>query len=142
MNIKRLIAAIVVGFIVVSGTDFLIHGVWLKPDYEATKSLWRPEAEGAAYMGWLLAAELLMVAPFVLIWAAGFAPRNCIRAAVSYGLFMGVLAQSFSVALYAVMPLPGDLVAKWFAAGVVQSLLLAIVTFFVYKPTAVVAKIS
>jgi len=32
MNIKRLILAIVVAFVVLWVTDFLIHGIWMMPD--------------------------------------------------------------------------------------------------------------
>jgi hypothetical protein len=41
MNIKRLILAIVAGWVVIFATDFLIHQLWLGPIYEATKPLWR-----------------------------------------------------------------------------------------------------
>jgi hypothetical protein len=73
MNIKRLILAIVVAFVVLWMTDFLIHGVWMMPDYRATQSLWRPEAEMGSYMGWMLCAQLLFVITFILVWAKGFA---------------------------------------------------------------------
>jgi hypothetical protein len=36
MNRKSLIITIIVAFITVRGTDFLIHGVWLSSDYAAT----------------------------------------------------------------------------------------------------------
>jgi hypothetical protein len=72
MNIKRLILAIVAAFVVLWVTDFLIHGIWMMPDYRATQSLWRPEAEMGSYMAWMLCAQLLFVITFVLVWAKGF----------------------------------------------------------------------
>ena len=59
MNMKRLILAIVSGFILIFVTDFLIHAVWLMPDYNATRSLWRPESEMNARFPWMLAAQFL-----------------------------------------------------------------------------------
>jgi hypothetical protein len=50
MNIPRLLLTIVVAFVVVFGTDYLIHGFWLMPDYNATKALWRPGAEMGAHI--------------------------------------------------------------------------------------------
>ena len=44
MNTKRLILAIVVAFVVLWVTDFLIHGVWMVPDYRGTQQLWRTDA--------------------------------------------------------------------------------------------------
>ena len=59
MNPKRLIIAIVIVFIAIFATDFLIHGVWLKSDYAASASLWRPESEMQKLMGWLRLGQLL-----------------------------------------------------------------------------------
>ena len=67
MNIKRLLLAIVVGFVIIFGTDFLVHGLWLNPDYEATKSHWRPESEMQTHFYWMLLAQLLCVVTFVII---------------------------------------------------------------------------
>ena len=39
MNATRLVVAILVAFVVVFATDFVIHSIWLMPDYNATKSL-------------------------------------------------------------------------------------------------------
>jgi hypothetical protein len=87
MNIKRLILAIIVAFVVLWATDFLIHGIWMMPDYRATQSLWRPEAEMGSYMGWMLGAQLLFVITVALVWAKGFASSTTkISCAIGYGL--------------------------------------------------------
>ena len=39
MNATRLLVAILIAFVVVFATDFVIHSIWLMPDYNATKSL-------------------------------------------------------------------------------------------------------
>ena len=74
MNIKRLIFAIVVAFVVLWLTDFLIHGIWMTPDYGATLQLWRVDAEMKSRMGCMLVAQLLFVITFVIIWARGSPP--------------------------------------------------------------------
>ena len=81
MNIPRLIGAMIVGFILVSGTDYLIHEVWLKPEYQATKELWRTEADMMARMPWMFGAEFLFAATFVLDLGTEDLPRqpNCTR---------------------------------------------------------------
>jgi hypothetical protein len=95
MNIKRLILAIVVAFVVLWVTDCLIHGLWMKPDYRATQSLWRPETEMGSYMGWMLCAQLLFVITLVLVWAKGFARSTTkISCAIGYGLLMGLFSES------------------------------------------------
>ena len=50
MNPKSLLITILVAFVTVFATDFLIHQLWLGSTYKATASLWRPEAEMMAKM--------------------------------------------------------------------------------------------
>jgi hypothetical protein len=54
---------------VIFATDYLIHGVCLMPDYNATKSLWQSDAEMNACMTRLsyVFAIVAAVAPLVLI---------------------------------------------------------------------------
>ena len=138
MNIKRLLLAILAGWVVVFATDFLIHELWMGPVYAATKPLWRPESDMSTYFCWLLVAQFLIVTTFVIVWAKGFAGRS-IGTAVSFGLLMGVFQQTWAIILFAVMPLPAELAMKWFFAGLVQAVVLGIVTSLIYKPAPAVA---
>jgi hypothetical protein len=135
MNIKRLIVAIIVGWALIFGTDMLIHGLWLGPLYHATQALWRPEAEMHTYICWMFGAQFLIAATFVLVWAKGFAGRGAGEGVV-FGLLLGIFQQTWAMILFVVMPLPPELAVKWFLSGLVQAVLLGIVTSFVYKPAA------
>jgi len=135
MNIKRLLLAILAGWLVIFATDFLIHELWLGPLYQATKALWRPETEMHTQICWMFFAQFLIVLTFVLVWAKGFAGRS-IGAAIAFGLLMGIFQQTWAIILFVVMPLPGELAVKWFVGGLVQAVLLGIVTSLVYKPVA------
>jgi hypothetical protein len=135
MNLKRLILAIIAGFVVLWVTDGLIHGIWMMSEYRATQQLWRPESEMGSYMAWMLSAQLLTVIAFVIIWAKGVAGSGAtLGCAVGYGFFMGLFSGAWAIIMYVVIPMPGSIAAKWFFAGIVQAILLGIVTFFVYKP--------
>jgi hypothetical protein len=137
MNIKRLILAIVVAFIVLWVTDFLIHGVWMTPDYRATQQLWRTDVEMTSRMAWMLGAQLLFVITFVILWAKGFAERTSkISCAVGYAVLMGLFSGAWALIIYVVVPMPGSIAAKWFFAGIAQTILLGLVTFWIYKPAA------
>ena len=133
MNIKRLLLAIVAGFLVIFGTDLLIHGFWLKPDYEATKHLWRPESEMQSHFCWMISAQILCAITFVIIWAKGFAGRD-LGTGAFFGLLMGLFQNIWAIVNYVVIPMPGELATKWFFAGLVQAVILGIVTALVYKP--------
>lgn len=133
MNIPRLVLAIIVGFVVIFGTDFLIHGVWMAPDYQATQQLWRPETEMNAYRGWMFFAQLLLVFAFVMLWTR-WADTARITCAIGYGFLMGVFSGTWAIIMYVVLPMPSAIACKWFFAGIVQCILLGLVTYFVYKP--------
>ena len=136
MNIKRLIPAILAAFATIFVTDYLIHGLWMMPVYRATASLWRPEAEMGAHVGWMFGGYLLAAVTFVLIWAKGFAAQGCSRCAVIYGLCMGIFNQAETLIMYAVAPFTLEIVWKWFVAGLLQGVILGVVTHLVYKPAA------
>ena len=133
MNIKRLILAIIAGWVVIFATDFLIHELWLGPIYQATKPLWRPETEMHTHICWMFFAQFLIAATFVIVWAKGFAGRS-IGTAVTFGLLMGVFQQTWAIILFVVMPMPAELAVKWFLSGLAQAALLGIVTSLIYKP--------
>ena len=57
-------------------------------------------------------------------------------------VFMGLFNQTQSMISYVMTPVPGSLAATWFCAGIVQAVLLGIVTYLVYKPKAAVADVT
>jgi hypothetical protein len=134
MNLKRLIIAMVVGFLCFFFSDFFIHGFWLRPDYVATAALWRTDAEMQSRFIWMVAGHLLYAIAFVLIWAKGFAGTGCTRCALVFGTTMGLFYQANTLITYVVSPLPPSIALKWFLSGLAQSIVLAVVTRFVYKP--------
>ena len=133
MNTKSLIITIVVAFITVWATDFLIHAVWLGSTYKATAQLWRPEAEMVPMMPWMLLGQFLIAAAFTMIFAACVAERKSLSFTLKFSLCIGIIAAAGQVIMYAVQPFPGALVAKWCAAYLVQSLLLGFIVHKVYR---------
>jgi hypothetical protein len=134
MNPKRLILAVVVVFVGLWLTSFLIHGVWLNSIYKETMSLWRSEAEMTSHMVWMLLGQLLWSLAFVLIWSKGFPAVASLGRSCLYGLTMGMFSEANSLIMYTVEPLPGHLVAKWVVAGLAQGALLGILVYHVGKP--------
>ena len=133
MNIPRLILAIIVGYAVLFGTDFLIHNLWMGPDYKATETLWRPEAEMTTHMLWMLGAQFLTVLTLNLLWTR-WAETARLGCAIGFGFLMGAFSGAWAIVSYVILPMPGSIAAKWFFAGIAQCILLSVVAFFVYKP--------
>jgi hypothetical protein len=136
MNIKRLLITIVVAFVAVWATDFLIHAVWLSSTYGATKHLWRPEAEMMAKMPWMLVGQFVVAAAFTLIFAAAVAEKRSLSCTLKFALTLGLFTSGGQIIIYAVQPVPGLLVVKWCAAYLAQMLVLGLIAHKVYKPLA------
>src|SRR5205809_216192 len=139
MNTKRLILAIVVAFVVLWVTDFLVHGVWMVPDYRGTQQLWRTDAAMGSRISWMLGAQLLFAITFVLLWTRWAEPAR-LGCAIGYGFLMGLFSGTWAIIMFVVVPMPGSIAAKWFFAGILQTILLGLVTFFVYKPKSAPVK--
>ena len=135
MNMPRLLIAVVVGFIFIFASDFLVHGIWLAPDYKATADLWRSDAEMQTRFAWMLTAQFVTALVFVLIWAKGFAGRT-LGAGASFGFLMGLALQTWAIVFYVVAPLPGVIATKWFLSGLLQAILLGVLVAAIYKSDA------
>ena len=137
MNPKSLLITILVAFVTVFATDFLIHQLWLGSTYKATASLWRPEAEMMAKMPWMLLAQFLVAVAFTMIFAACVAEKRCMSCTIKFAACMGIFSGGGQLMMYAVQPLPGSLVAKWVLAAIVQALVLGFVIHKIYKPAPI-----
>ena len=134
MNTKRLILAIVVVFVALFATSFLIHEVWLKSTYMETMSLWRTPEEMQKHFAFLVLGHVLAAVAFVVIWSKGLSAVSTVGGSCLYGLTMALFAQSLTIITYVVQPMPGSLMAKWFAAGIAQGFVLGLVVFLMGAP--------
>ena len=133
MNTKSLIITIVVAFVTIWVTDFLIHQVWLSAAYGETKQLWRPEAEMMAKMPLMMLGQLLVAAAFSMIFAACVAEKRCLKCTLKFAFCIALISIGGQIMMYVVQPVPGSLVAKWCVAVVVQMLLLGFIVHKVYR---------
>ena len=133
MNVKSLVITILVAFVTVWATDFLIHAVWLSATYGETKELWRPEAEMMAKMPFMLLGQFLVATSFTLIFAACVAEKRCLSCSLKYSACIGVMTGGGQIIMYAVQPLPALLVVKWCVAYLAQTLVLGAIVHKVYR---------
>jgi hypothetical protein len=138
MNIPRLFLAVVAVFVVMFASDALIHGMWLKPDYDAAKAIFRPEAEMGSYLPYLIFAQIVCATTFVVVWAMGFAGRG-VGMGILFALLMGLFQQTWVLVNYAIFPISGDLALKWYFSGLVQAVLIGITVALVYRPRAAIS---
>lgn len=137
VNTRRFILAVVVAFVFVFVSNFLIHGMWMGPVYAATMELWRSEAEMQARFPWMLAGQFLAAFTFVSLWTIGLGRCGCKGGAITYGVLMGLFSQANTLITYVVSPLTPEIAIKWFVAGLAQGVLLGLITHAIYKPPVV-----
>ncbi len=136
LNIKSLVISLIVAFIAVFATNFVIHQLWLGDFYKATASLWRTESEMQQHFGWMLLGQFLIAAAFTLTYAGCVAPLRCPSCTFKYGACMAAFASGGHLVMYTVQPYPGAMVAKWCLAALVQFVLVAFLVYKVYTPPA------
>ncbi|CAN5298291.1 hypothetical protein BH20VER2_BH20VER2_05460 [soil metagenome] len=111
-------------------TDFLIHGLWLAPDYRATAEVWRPEVAMQARFIYMVLGHVLMGVVFAVLWAKSIW-RGPLAGAV-FGFWMGAFQHVVVVFTYVAVPVRGDIAAKWIAAGMLQAVVLGVLVALIY----------
>lgn len=134
MNAGRLFLTIVVGFVYIFATDYVVHALWLAGDYKATAAPWRPEDQMRVRFLWMFGAQLLCAIAFVYIWAKTGWRRRSIADGAVFGFWMGLFQQVTTIVLYVVAPMPLSLAAKWFVSGLLQTVVFGVLAALIYKP--------
>src|SRR3954464_2449814 len=102
MNPGRLALAVIGGFLFILGTDFLIHGLWLAPDYKASAELWRAEDETHRRIVIIFIAQFLCALAFLYIWARTGWRRRSVLDGCWFGFWMGLFQQTTTLVVYVI----------------------------------------
>lgn len=132
MNTKRFVGSWVAAFATVFVFEWLLHGKILAGTYQATASLWRPEAEMQSLFHWLVLGQFLTAGIFSYIFTKGYEARG-VGEGVRYGFLIGLLFGAPMIGLYAVAPYPPALIAGWFVGGLVEWMLAGVVVAKIYR---------
>jgi magnesium-transporting ATPase (P-type) len=74
---------------------------------------------------------------FVFIFVKGYQNKGVMEG-LRYGVYIGLFFSFvFAYSSYAMYPLPYSLIFQWFLIGLIQSVVLGIVTAVIYKPKSV-----
>ena len=134
---KSFFIAWVVALIVWMGGDFAVHGTWLASAYLANATLYRPEADQAQYLPWMIGAHVISAGAVAWIYGRGVAPSMAwMGQGIRFGLGLALLVVPSYLIYYSVQPLPLDLVMKQCIGEAAVLIVLGVATGFVYKATA------
>lgn len=127
---KRILMATVAIFIAWSVMDFVIHGILLKPTYDATASMWRPMEEMNMPLMYLVI--LIFTACFVLIYQ--MIERKSLATGIRYGLLFGIASGvSMGLGSYSYMPIPMSLAWGWLGGMLVELLVAGVIVGLLVK---------
>ncbi len=132
VNTKKLIIGIVVMWVYIFGSDFLIHHVLMGDMYKATTGVFRPEADMKAHMGCMMLSQVVMAIGWMLVFVKGYQKKGWMEG-VRFGLLMWILALANIFMQDAVYPVSHTLVAWWCGTMLVQAVVGGVVTSAVYK---------
>jgi|SRR5271156_868879 hypothetical protein len=134
---KKLVLAIIVSYIVLMGTNYLVHSVWLMPDYAAIAASHR-NAEGIMHRFWAMAlGQFFFAAMFAYIYTRGRERKSWMEQGIRYGIIMTFMTVvPYSLSEYTVYIVPYMLVIKWMIAGGIQLLILGLIVAGICKEEA------
>jgi len=107
---------------------FVVHGWLLLPDYKALGALFRPEDQQTGFLGFMIAAHVLIGIGFTWIYRMGREAKPFLGQGVRFGLAVAVLSIIPTYLIYyAVQPMPGNVVAKQIVFDTIAMVLMGIV---------------
>jgi hypothetical protein len=125
---KKLVLAIVVGYVFLMGTNYLVHNVWLLPDYNAIPASHRTMAAIMERLWVLAIGQLCFAATFAYVYTRGAERKAWVGQGIRYGLIMTfVTVVPYSLNEFDVYIVPYQLAIKWIIAGTVQLVILGLI---------------
>ena len=120
---KKVWMGFIAVFVAMQILDYIVHGVILKPTYDALKSLWRPDEKLWLYpiIGFIVSFF------FALIFSKGYENKG-VGEGVRFGFYFGmVMSIPMAYGSYAMWPIPYSLALQWFLYTLVEYIILGVV---------------
>ena len=126
--VKKLVFAMVAGFVVQMAGLLLIHSVWLKEDYADTEATWRTLEAAQARVWAMLLGTAIYIVGAVLIYERGREAKPWIAQGVRFGILLSLVSVIYgSLSGWVMLPIPHQLVVKWMAGESVLAVALGLV---------------
>jgi hypothetical protein len=134
---KRFLLASVVLYVVVVMLGFGIHEGILGNDYRQLPQMFRAQAEGEAYMGYMFLSYLPYVLGVVWIYSMGVQRKPWMGQGARFGVALWAVTWFHTYLVYfSLQPWPGELVVKQIGLSLVSAIIQGIVVAAIYKNEA------
>ena len=138
MNHKRGFLAFIVAFVFMFLFGFLWHGMLMKPMYQATALLWRPEADFNNHFPILILGHAVVAFAFTGLYVSKVGV-NCAGVGFGYGIVIGIFACGVNIIRFAVEPLTTNILLMWFAGDLICFAIMGALVGAIYKPLTTTA---
>jgi hypothetical protein len=115
---KGMLISGIVAFIFVFLYEFLVHGFLMKGMYEATASVWRPQAESS--MPVMLLSQFLFAMALAFFYPIIGPDKQC-KKAIPFGVGLGLVMAMPQIATYSYLPIPITISLAWAVITFVQA---------------------
>ncbi len=136
MSIKCLVPVLAV-FATLFGFQWLFHGVYMMPQYEATSSLWRSQEAMQKLWPICLITKFIMAFAITCLyyWIAKKADcgGKCVKTGAKFGFKIGLLLGAHDFASYMWLPIPMNMAVSWFIGDVIMGIVIGIVLAYVCR---------
>lgn len=129
---KRCAIATAAAFVAIFAFNWVYHGHFLKPLYEATAALWRTHSEMESLMGLCILRQFVEAGIIVFIFKQNYENKGLMEG-FRFGLLIGLLLGIQKIGAYVFMPIPSNLAIAWFAGEVIKGILVGIVLAITYR---------
>jgi hypothetical protein len=139
MNVKRVIGAGIVAFVILFVAGYLVHAVWLANTYRVMTDQgfsFRLQSDAQQKLWIVLVSDLLYSIVFSWIYARGLEPQPWANQGVRYGILMTLFTiVPASLSDYVVYNLPSMLVVRWMVAGLVTLVAMGLAVAAIQGPS-------
>ncbi len=133
MNKKNLLISGLVVFVAYQALDYVTHEVLMRPDYDATSQVWRPQEEMMSLMWVIYLVGLLWSFIFVYLFDS-MKRGEGIAEGIKYGFCIGLFVVTpMAYNSYVVMPVPYSMALGWFGYGMIKVMICGVVLSLVHK---------
>jgi hypothetical protein len=134
---KKLALAIIATYVILMATNYVVHSIWLMPDYDLIPLSHRNNVGIQARFWAMLLGQFIFSAMFAYIYTRGRENKSWIEQGIKYAILIGFLTVvPTALSQYVVYIIPYRLVIKWMVAGGVQMLIAGLAVAWIYKDGA------
>lgn len=116
--LKGMVLGGVAAFAFVFIFEFVVHGFLMTGQYEATMTVWRPQAE--SNMAVMMLSQFLFAMAVAFFYPIVGPDKEC-KKAIPFGFGLGLVMAMPQIASYSYLPIPISISLAWAAASFVKT---------------------